>query len=255
MPIRRVITVCSMSGNYTNILRCSKVLFQTVEEIMVADNYESKNLSQVLSQYLAHLENRYFILKNGQYITTTIGSEKDVKVVTKLIHEAFSIWKSDGLDLGPMHQNIEQTKGHLVGKGLVFRDGEKKVVGTVSFDFAAIETVSDQHLFCVNNQSPIPYQKLSSVKLQDHRFLIIKRIATHPRIVRSGLGTSILHFAENLALTLKLDGVALETVKETQWLYRWYTKESYQTIGLYHYPSRPINTVLKIKMFNDENVE
>lgn len=77
-------------------------------------------------------------------------------------------------------------------------------------------------------------------------------LATHPGMARSGLGTSILRFAENLALALKLDGVVLETVKETQWLYDWYTNENYQTIGIYHYPSRPIETVLKLKMIGAE---
>lgn len=247
------ISLASASGDCSNFLKCSEALLQNGRETMVAENNESRDLSQILSEYLANPKNGRFLLKGGKQLTATIGSDKDVEAVTKLIHEAFAIWKVDGLDLGPMHQTIEQTKGHLVGKGLVLRDGEQRPVGTVSFDFATIETTSDQHLFYVDNQPLIPYRKLSSVSLKNHRFLIIKRIATHPDTGRSGLGTSILRFAENLALALKLDGVVLETVKETQWLYDWYTNENYQTIGIYHYHSRPIETVLKLKMFSDES--
>ena len=238
-------------GDCSNFSKCSEVLFQTGRDPMVAEKNESNALSQILNEYLVNPENGRFELKGGQQLTATVGSDKDVEVVTKLIHEAFAIWKVDGLDLGPMHQTIEQTKGHLVGKGLVLRDRDQIAVGTVSFDIATIETISDHHLFYVDNQPLIPYRKLSNVDLNNHRFLIIKRIATHPGISRSGLGTSVLRFAENLALALNLDGVALETVKETQWLYDWYTHKNYLTIGTYQYPSRPIETVLKVKTFGD----
>ncbi len=214
---------------------------------MPVEKNPSKDLSEILNEYLERPEHGSFVLKDGQILTTSLASENDAEDVTNLIHRAFAIWKVYGLDLGPMHQTVEQTRCHLVGKGLVIKDQFDKAVGTVSFDFAIIETTTENHLFQVDGQPLIPYRKLNDLELKNNRFLVVKRIATIPDSGRSGLGKSILRFAENLARTLKMDGVVLETVKEVRWLYEWYKTESYQTIGIYQYPGRPLETLLMHK--------
>lgn len=214
---------------------------------MPVETNQSKDLTEILNEYLERPAHGSFILKDGQSLTASLASDCDVEDVTNLTHKAFAIWKEHGLDLGPMHQTTEQTRSHLVGKGLVIKDQFDKAVGTVSFDFSTIETTTENHLFQVDSQPLIPYRKLTDLELMNNRFLIVKRIATIPNTGRSGLGKSILRFAENLARSFKMDGVVLETVKEAQWLYDWYKNESYQTIGIYQYPGRPIETLLMYK--------
>lgn len=213
---------------------------------------QSKDLNQTLSGYFSNLEHAKLNSRDGQFFSVALATENDVGNVTELIHLAFEVWKMKGLDLSPMHQTTEQTRKHLLGKGLVLKDSQQQIIGTVSFDIGAIETNANKYLFYEGAQEPVPYRRNSELNISKTRFLIFKKLAIHPNVSRSGLGRSVLKMAEQMASDLNLDGVVLETVQDADWLYDWYANENYQTIGFYTYPSRPLETVLMLKPFKNE---
>lgn len=246
------ISLISASGDCSNILKCSEALLQNGRKAMALMEDQSKDLNQILSGYFSNPKHGKLSSKDGQTVTVSLAEENDVENVTELIHLAFEVWKMKGLDLSPMHQTPEQTRKHLLGKGLVLKDSQQKIIGTVSFDIGSIETSTDKYLFYEGAQEPVPYRRNSDQKISQSRFLIFKKLAIHPDISRSGLGRSVLKMAETMTRDLNLDGVLLETVQDADWLYDWYANEDYQTIGFYTYPSRPLETVLMLKVLKTE---
>jgi hypothetical protein len=245
------LSLTSINGDCANIFKCSATL-QKGRKAMSYIEDQSKNLNKLLIEYFADSENRKINLKSGQAVIISMAEEDDVETVTELIHLAFEVWKKKGLDLSPMHQTLEQTQKHLVGKGLILKDSQQKIIGTISFDIAFIKTSNDKYLFYEGDQNPIPYQRNSNLNISNSRFLVFKKFAIHPNSSRIGLGLLVLKMAEQMAHDLKFEGVILETVQEANWLFDWYKNENYQTIGYYTYPSRPIETLLMLKMFKNE---
>lgn len=242
------VSLCSATGLSSISSKCTEALLQNDRKAMALMEDQSKDLDQILSGYFADPANGGLKSKDGQTFIVTLAGESDVEDVTELIHLAFEVWKTKGLDLSPMHQTPEQTRRHLSGKGLVLKDSQQKIIGTVSFDIGIIETSADKHLFYQGAQEPVPYLRNSELHISKSRFLILKKLAVHPGIARSGLGRSVLKMTEKMARDLDLDGVLLETVRDADWLYDWYANEEYQTIGFYTYPSRPLETVLMVKV-------
>jgi predicted N-acetyltransferase YhbS len=213
------------------------------------------NIEQILSQFLSNSLNSKLILKNESKVFVATANTEDIEPVTQLIRNAFEVWKQKGLDLSPMYQTSAQTQKHLIGKGLVVKDENSNIIGTVSFEIGRIQPTLNKNMFYEGDQESVPYSREFDLALTDAKFLIFKKIAVHPNLSRTGLGKAILHMAEVIAHQYHFDGILLETVQDADWLYDWYLNEDFKIIGTYTYPSRPLQTVLMLKSFEKEVIK
>ncbi len=95
----------------------------TIEELINKSDYGFE---------IGTIENNLFKIRHAV--------EKDFSSTTELIHEAFGIWKKQGLNLKPIYQTIEETKKHLLRKGCVVENSQLKLVATFSLEKGLIKT-------------------------------------------------------------------------------------------------------------------
>lgn len=182
---------------------------------------------------------------------------EDVSVVTRLMHSSFEIWKKRGLKLSPMFQTNDTTAKHLLNHGFVALDNSKKIVGTFSLNACRIVVNNGKIIFSEGASAPIAFTPVpTQIALCDGRYLVFKKAAVSPSNSRKGLGRTMYDIAERKAKDYGFDGMALETVREADWLYQWYIDLGFNPIGKYIYhPGGTIETILMIKLFSNSNRE
>jgi hypothetical protein len=197
------------------------------------------------------IKNAVVALPNGAKLSVRPGVAEDVSKVTTLIHDAFSIWKERGLDLGPMHQTDEQTAAHFVSDGYVAVDSKGALAGTFSLEEGAVRPAGKTKLRFTEGGKTVEYSRLAGAKgaLPSGPLLVFKKAAVKRGAANSGLGTELYALAEAAARENGYAGMILETVKEAGWLYDWYVRIGFKQIGSLRYPNRSIDTVLMIKPF------
>lgn len=202
----------------------------------------------------SRIENQVIRLPNGTSFSVRPGGAEDAVKVTALIHDAFSIWKEQGLNLGPMHQTEEQTAAHLVGKGYVAENSHGELSGTFSLDNGAVRAIGKTKVRFTEGGDSIDYPRIDGAKtiLPAGRLLVFKKAAVDRNTANSGLGSELYALAEKHAREKGYSGMILETVKEAGWLYDWYLRLGFKPIGSYRYPGRQIDTILMIKSFRGD---
>jgi predicted N-acetyltransferase YhbS len=175
----------------------------------------------------------------------------DVPKVTRLIHDAFSIWKEQGLDLAPMHQTDAQTAVHLIGQGYVAVNSEGELAGTFSLDEGAVRRIRKAKIRFMEDGATIDYSRISDAMapLPSGRLLVFKKAAVRRDAANSGLGSELYALAEKTGRENGYSGMVLETAKAAGWLYDWYVRLGFKPIGSYRYPGSQVDTILMIKPF------
>lgn len=201
----------------------------------------------------AQIRNEVILLTNGARFSVRPGGAADVSKVTGLIHDAFSIWKEQGLSLGPMYQTDEQTSAHLMGKGYVVENLQGELSGTFSFDEGAVQRRGKAKIRFTEGVDSVDYSRVSDAKtfIPSGRLLVFKKAAVKRDTANSGLGAKLYALAEKIARGNGYSGMLLETVKEAGWLYDWYVRLGFKAIGFYRYPGRQVDTILMIKPFSE----
>ena len=188
-------------------------------------------------------------LPSGVRYSIRPALEADAREVTKVIHDAFEVWKEIGLTLGPMLQTIEQTKKHLKGKGVIAQDSRGVIVGTFSLDEGAVALRGDGLIDFIEGEDAFVFIATdTALKTPGGKLLVFKKAAVVRDKAHHGLGTHLYALAEKLARDNGYSGMILETVKEAGWLYDWYIRLGFRPIGKYCYPGR-VDTILMIKLF------
>jgi len=161
------------------------------------------------------LHKSFYHLWRGE--TFPIAAARPKSLVTGLIHDAFSIWKEQGLSLGPMYQTDEQTAAHLVGNGYVAENPLGEPAGTFSLDEGTVQRIGRTMIRFIEDGDTIDYARIGDPKtaLPAGRLLVFKKAAVKPG-----------------------------------WLYDWYVHLGFNPIGLYRHPGRQIDTILMIKPFD-----
>lgn len=199
---------------------------------------------------LARIPNTNIALLGGRTYSVRPGGASDISKVTALIHNAFEVWKEQGLSLGPMYQTDEQTAKHLVGKGYVAENKKREIVGTFSLDEGRVRRAGKANLLFGEDEDTIKYGAIGNIKrLPSGRLLVFKKAAVKRDTAHSGLGSRLYALAEESGRANGYSGMALETVKEAAWLYDWYKRLGFEPVGAYRFPGRQVDTVLMIKPF------
>ncbi len=189
--------------------------------------------------------------KNHEVVNVRPAVVQDVSAVTKLIRNAFEIWKEKGFRFGPMLQTDLQTEKHLLGKGFVARNENQEIIGTFSVDIGKLKKSEGKVIFTEGKEGPLVFSPIIEVEklIFETDFLIFKKAAVRRDVAGFGLGLHLYKMAESIARKHGFAGMLVETVYETQWLYNWYVKLGYEKVGSYRYSNGQVDTVLMIKLF------
>ena len=183
-------------------------------------------------------------VQNG--FTIRRAEEFDIPRVTELIHRAFDVWKDTGLTLSPMFQTESQTRRHLLPNGFVVEKFDKEIVGTFSLNTAIVSRLSEKAvLFREADDEPVEFMNHSGGAVTDGGYLVFKKAAVLSEYANQKLGQKMMTFCDQL--TGNYVGIALETVAEAGWLYQWYQKLGFKTVGSYRYPKSQLETLLMLK--------
>jgi GNAT superfamily N-acetyltransferase len=200
----------------------------------------------------ARIDKTVIDLPSGASFSVRVARAEDVSIVTALIHDAFSIWKDEGLSLGPMHQTDEQTAEHLVGKGYVAENLRGGLWGTFSLDEGSIRRIGKTKISFTEGTEATDYSLIGGSRppVPSGALLVFKKAAVKRDAANSGLGSKLYTLAEKTARSNGYSGMVIETVKEAAWLYEWYLRLGFKPIGSYRYPGSQVDTILMIKPFN-----
>ncbi len=187
-------------------------------------------------------------LSSGARFTVRPAEASDVSPVTALIHHAFEVWKRAGLSLGPMRQTDAETARHLLGKGYVVEDEHGRLAATFSLDEGAIAPAGAGAVdFYEGADAAVRFAaEPGAPTAPAGRLLVFKKFAVRPDLAHTGLGSRLYALAEQFGREA-YRGMALETVKEARWLYDWYRRLGYQTLGAHRYDGSALDTVLMAK--------
>lgn len=190
-------------------------------------------------------------LPSGESFSVRLGKTEDVSGVTRLIHAAFSIWKEQGLTLGPMNQTDDETAAHLVSRGYVVEDRKGALVGTFSLGEGLVKRTGKTTIRFREDGDSIECFRIGSNQtiLPSGRLLVFRKAAVALDAAKSGLGSKLYTLAEGFGRENGYSGMVLQTVKEAGWLYDWYVRLGFKPIGTYRYPGREVDTILMIKSF------
>jgi predicted N-acetyltransferase YhbS len=202
--------------------------------------------SRLLSQLS---EERLTSSTGGSEITIRAALKSDVVHVTDLVHRSFQVWAQKGLNLSPTVQTETETALHLLDKGFVATDIRNRILGTFSVDMGQIERTAPDELTYHEGEESITFHSISKVELRSGKYLVFKKLAVDPSIGRLGLGLNLYQTAETMARTNGYVGMVIETVKEATWLYEWYQKLGFSTVGSHRYSGSQVDTLLMIKNF------
>jgi hypothetical protein len=198
----------------------------------------------------AQIRKQVIQLSNGSNFDIRLGGIDDVSKVTKLIHNAFTIWREQGLLLGPMYQTDEETKKYLVGKGYVAENVKGEIVGTFSLTEGKVVRVNQNNVQFVGDGDSILYSWIGDIEFPPGRLLMFRKAAVNRDTANAGLGSAFYALSETFARENNYSGMVLETVKEAGWLYDWYRNLGFYPVGSYRPLGAQVDTVLMIKPFN-----
>lgn len=149
-----------------------------------------------------------------QSISGIIRQFKDVDVpaIRLLVNAAYKELADMGLNYTATYQD-EKTTRERINQERAFvleRDGE--IVGTVLF--------SVKNYFTNKNSA------------------YVSQLAIHPPLKRSGMGSFLMDFCEQLAWSEGFESLQLDTAKPAHHLVDWYKQRGYQIVGETHWEGK-----------------
>ncbi len=133
-----------------------------------------------------------------------------LKELTELLHRAYSALAEMGLRYVATYQDVETTR-RRVARGTCFvAKGDGCLVGTITY---------------YGPDSP----KMSEWG-QGDGVAHIGQLGVEPSLQRSGIGTRLVHFAENFARSEGATSIGLDTAEPARHLIEWYERLGYRFV-------------------------
>jgi len=200
------------------------------------------------SQY----SNLIFMAANGSQFKVRPATSEDIGTVTDVIHNAFGVWQEKGLNLKPMYQTDADTARHLIGKGFVVENSKGEIIATFSLEVGSITKNEGGVEFIEGGAAPSAFLPSSNEPIDLPHVVIFKKLAVKRQYAGLGLGSYLYNFAESLGRKDGYSAIVLETVESADWLYQWYLKLGFRTVGTYIYPKSQVKTSLMYKPLERE---
>ncbi len=156
-----------------------------------------------MNQEAATVEKEFF--HRGERYTVRMVQECDIPAIRLLVNMAYKELADMGLNYTATYQDEKITQERIRGGRAFLLEKNQKIVGTVLF------TVRNYFTQC--------------------RSGYVSQLAIHPSLKRSGLGTYLMRFCEELALSEGYEALQLDTAKPARHLVNWYQIQGYKVIG------------------------
>ncbi len=191
---------------------------------------------------------------NGQTLRLRPAVEADVSTVTQLVRSAYAIWSEAGIEVGsPLRQTDDITRSYLLDNGFVVTLPNGQIIGTVSLEPAQIEIVGADVSVVRRGKRDTYSFSSGKYKREDFastNYVYLYRLAVDRKYARGGLGRRIMDAVGAHMQAAGSQGIVLDTQRNTEWLYQWYQRQGFETLG----DSRPTSphdpvTVLMLRVF------
>jgi len=200
-------------------------------------------------QFLEYIRSQ--LPKNG--IKLDFAVESDVIETTELIKSAYQVWHDSGLDLPQSRQTTHETRKHLIGSGITVRNLDDQIICTISIDLASLQFDNSGTFFKLvlpNKGREIEYVQRANFERTssgNYSGIYISKFAVLPGQSNRGLGRILLKLIEQAFSNQKYKLLLLETSPDALWLYSWYLRSGFESIGDRDYPEINLKTVLMLK--------
>jgi len=184
----------------------------------------------------------------GAFYELRVATVEDIPDTTHLIRRSYSYWVENGIDVAPAHQTQDKTMSHLLERGFVITDVQKRIIGTFSLDVIRLRKTGGNIEAQFESGSKVEYESKTHEAVGG-RFLEFKKLAIARDLSKTGIGRRLYDLAEEYARSQDFDGIVLETVIEARWLFDWYISMGYEAVGGLVYSGSKMETLLLMKRF------
>jgi ribosomal protein S18 acetylase RimI-like enzyme len=158
------------------------------------------------------------ITHNKQHYIFRLATKDDASQIRTLVNQAYKELADMGLNYTAATQD-EATTLERMTKGRTFvLIHNKQVVGTILF-------YEENH-----------FTKKKSAYLG--------QFAISPELKRSGLGSIVMDFCEQLANDEKYESIQLDTAKPAKHLVEWYQRRGYKVVGEMHWEGKTYDSYI-----------
>ncbi len=155
---------------------------------------------------------------NNQHYLFRLATDSDVSQIRDLVNESYKELADMGLNYTATYQDEQVTRERMAdGRTFVLLSG-KDVVGTILF-----------------------YEKNY---ITEKRSAYLGQFAVSTKLKRSGLGSIIMDFCEQLANDEKYETIQLDTAKPAVHLVEWYQKRGYKIVGEMHWEGKTYDSYI-----------
>jgi N-acetylglutamate synthase-like GNAT family acetyltransferase len=145
------------------------------------------------------------IFHRGDEFFLRLVQESDIPAIRMLVNAAYKELSDMGLNYTATYQDEAITKDRI-SKGRAFvLEKDHEIIGTALF--------SAQNYFTGRKSG------------------YVSQLAIQPALKRSGLGTVLMNFCEDLAKAEEFEADQLDTAKPALHLVNWYQKQGYKIVG------------------------
>ncbi|MES2770090.1 MAG: GNAT family N-acetyltransferase [Bdellovibrionota bacterium] len=147
----------------------------------------------------------FFLPHNSKKLLIRRALDSDVPALRILLNSAYKELSDKGWNFTASYQDDQETLQHIQSRRVFVVFEEKELIGTVS--------LRDENWFT------------------NLHTMYIGKLAVHTKLKKSGIGTSLMKFAEEIASYDGYHGIQLDTAKPAEHLVKWYQNLGYKIIG------------------------
>ena len=160
----------------------------------------------------------------GQKILLRKSIDADIPALRKLVNEAYKELSDQGLNYTATYQDEETTRQRIQkGRAFVLELNEK-IIATILF--------SKENYFTNKNTAYVGQFAVAS----EHK--------------KSGFGSLLINYCEDLARAEKFEGIQLDTAQPAIHLVNWYLKQGYVIVGETHWEGKTYDSYIFEKTFS-----
>ncbi len=152
-----------------------------------------------------------------------LATEKDVPTIRRLVNAAYKQLADMGLNYtGTFHDEVRTLERMKQGRCFLLKDNTE-ILGTV--------LLSEENL------------------VTGHHTAYVGQFAVWPEFKKLGIGSMLMDYCENLAMSEGFEGIQLDTAIPAEHLVSWYLKRGYEIVGQIHYDGKTYDSYIFEKRF------
>ncbi len=159
----------------------------------------------------------------GEQIILRLSQDRDVPAIRKLVNDAYKELSDKGWNYTATYQDEDMTR-ERIAKGRAFvLECQSEIIATILF-------FEENHF-------------------TNRKTAYIGQFAVKPSLKKSGLGTWLMDYCENLAKSEGFEGLQLDTAKPAEHLVQWYLSRGFKIVGELRWDGKTYESFIFEKLF------